>query len=208
MNPTIRAYLANIGRRGGRKSRRVLYPQTARAMVRIREARRMYRRFHAECFWSFDPDYRVGPLDIAWVSDQLRGHGGQPINAMLGPSGWGYFIKLEHELTANGRAIGIARYGRSYNGSALYRQQAGVHWILNNPRFFGRIRNDAMGVAFNWVEPNVSNTRDEYNLEVFYRFPVFPLVDATLNYLYFINPALDLGTGRASAFGLRLRTTF
>jgi hypothetical protein len=45
-------------------------------MVRVREARRMYRRFHVECFWSFDPDYRVGSSDIAWVADQLRKHGG------------------------------------------------------------------------------------------------------------------------------------
>jgi len=46
-------------------------------MVRVREARRMYRRFHTECFWSFDPDYRIGPSDIAWVAEQLRKHGGR-----------------------------------------------------------------------------------------------------------------------------------
>jgi hypothetical protein len=44
-------------------------------MVRVREARRAYRRFHAECFWSFDRDYRVGPADVAWVVDRLRRHG-------------------------------------------------------------------------------------------------------------------------------------
>ena len=73
----MKAYLAEIGRRGGRKSRRVLDPQTARAMVRVREARRMYRRFHTECFWSFDPDYRVGLSDVGWVAEQLRKHGGR-----------------------------------------------------------------------------------------------------------------------------------
>lgn len=73
----MRSYLARIGRRGGRKSRRVLDPEAARAMVRVREARRAYRRFHAECFWSYDPDYRVGPDDIAWVADRLRRHGGR-----------------------------------------------------------------------------------------------------------------------------------
>ena len=40
----IRRYLAEIGARGGRKSRRVLDPETARAMVRAREARRIVRR--------------------------------------------------------------------------------------------------------------------------------------------------------------------
>lgn len=77
MERKVRAYLAEIGRRGGRKSRRALEPETARNMVRVREARRLYRRFHAECFWSFDPDYRVGPLDVAWVAEQLRKHGGR-----------------------------------------------------------------------------------------------------------------------------------
>jgi hypothetical protein len=73
----VRDYLAKIGRRGGKKSRRALAPETARSMVRVREARRVYRRFHAECFWSFDPDYRIGPSDIAWVAEQLRKHGGR-----------------------------------------------------------------------------------------------------------------------------------
>ena len=73
----MRAYLANIGRRGGRKSRRALDPETARAMVRVRGARRAYRRFHARCFWSFDPEYIIGPSDVAWVVEQLRKHGGR-----------------------------------------------------------------------------------------------------------------------------------
>jgi hypothetical protein len=41
---TIRSYLAEIGRRGGIKSRRLLVPETARRMVAIREARRAARR--------------------------------------------------------------------------------------------------------------------------------------------------------------------
>ena len=77
MERKVRDYLAEIGRRGGKKSRRALPPDTARSMVRVREARRVYRRFHATCFWSFDPDYRIGPSDIAWVAEQLRKHGGR-----------------------------------------------------------------------------------------------------------------------------------
>jgi len=73
----VKSYLAEIGRRGGRKSRRVLDPDTARAMVRVREARRVYRRLHAECFWSFDPDYRIGLSDVGWVAEQLRRYGGR-----------------------------------------------------------------------------------------------------------------------------------
>jgi len=77
MNRRVRAYLAEIGRRGGRKSRRTLDPEAARAMVKVREARRAYRQFHSRCFWSYDPEYLVGPGDVAWVAEQLRRHGGR-----------------------------------------------------------------------------------------------------------------------------------
>jgi len=77
MKSNVRAYLAEIGRRGGRKSRRALDPEMARKMVCVREARRAYRQFHARCFWSFDPDYSIGLSDIAWVAEQLRKHGGR-----------------------------------------------------------------------------------------------------------------------------------
>lgn len=40
----VNRYLAEIGRRGGIRSRRTLDPDTARRMVRIREARRAIRR--------------------------------------------------------------------------------------------------------------------------------------------------------------------
>ena len=41
----VRKYMAEIGRRGGIKSRRALAPETARRMVAIREARRAARQF-------------------------------------------------------------------------------------------------------------------------------------------------------------------
>lgn len=46
-------------------------------MVRVREARRLYRRYFTQCFWSFDPDFEARAGDIAWVADQLRRHGGR-----------------------------------------------------------------------------------------------------------------------------------
>lgn len=72
----IRKYLSEIGRAGGLKSRRRLDPETARQMVRVREARRAFLRFHAECFWSSAPDFVVGAGDVAWVAEQLQKHGG------------------------------------------------------------------------------------------------------------------------------------
>lgn len=77
MDPNVRRYLARIGARGGRKSRRALDPAKAREMVRVREARRAYRRFHTQCFWSYDPEHRITAADIPWVVEQLRKHGGR-----------------------------------------------------------------------------------------------------------------------------------
>ena len=44
-------------------------------MVRVREARRAFRRFRSRCFWSVRPDLRIGIADVPWVAEQLRKHG-------------------------------------------------------------------------------------------------------------------------------------
>lgn len=71
----ISIYLARIGARGGRKSRRTLNADTARAMVNVREARRAFRRFRTTCFWSYRPDLEIGAADVSWVAEQLMKHG-------------------------------------------------------------------------------------------------------------------------------------
>jgi hypothetical protein len=72
---SVRQYLAQIGSRGGRKSRRTLDAETARTMVRVREARRAFRRFRTTCFWSCRPDLVIGADDVPWVAEQLMRHG-------------------------------------------------------------------------------------------------------------------------------------
>jgi hypothetical protein len=71
----VHRYLAEIGARGGRKSRRALDAQTARTMVRVREARRAFRRFRHTCFWSCRPDLVIRAEDVPWVAEQLMKHG-------------------------------------------------------------------------------------------------------------------------------------
>jgi hypothetical protein len=133
---------------------------------------------------------------------------GSAINAMLGPSGWGAYFKHEQELTDDGRLVGIVRYGKSFDDAAFYDQQAGAHLIFNEPRILTQLKNDAVGIAFNWAKVAVDDARDEYNAEVFYRFPLFPEVDATLSYQSVINPAFNRDTDHASAFSFRLRAVF
>ena len=71
----ISNYLAEIGRRGGQKSRRHLDPETARDMVRVREARRAFRRYRVRCFWSSPADLEIRLEDVPWVAEQLMKHG-------------------------------------------------------------------------------------------------------------------------------------
>jgi hypothetical protein len=77
MDRKVRSYLSEIGRRGGRVSRRRLSAESARDMVRAREAQRAFRDFHAQCFWSEDPNYRVTGADVPWVAERLMRYGGR-----------------------------------------------------------------------------------------------------------------------------------
>jgi porin len=134
---------------------------------------------------------------------------GEAANGNLGPEGWGFFIKYEMELADDGRPVIILRYGKSFNESAFYREQVGAHFVLYDVTPLKNLKNDLLGVAFNWAQSAaVSEARGEYNAEVFYRFPIIPQMDMTFSYQSVINPALDPDNGFASVFGIRFRTTF
>jgi hypothetical protein len=116
--------------------------------------------------------------------------------------------KFEQELTADGRAIGILRYGKSFDDSALYEQLASTHFLFYDPPGPSQIQNDLIGAAFTWAKAKASGARNEGNLEVFYRFPIFPHVDTTLSYQSVFNPAFDRDNDHASVYSLRIRTSF
>jgi hypothetical protein len=73
----VSEYLARIGRKGGSKSRRRLSPEEARNMVRVREARRAFRNYHAQCFWYMKGDMAVTLADIPEIARGLRQNGGR-----------------------------------------------------------------------------------------------------------------------------------
>jgi hypothetical protein len=140
-----------------------------------------------------------------WHTDPTKD--GQAVNGHLGPGGYGFFLKHEQELTADGRVVAVFRYGRSYNESAVYEEQIGAHFLFYNPTLSG-LQNDLLGVAVNWAQANVSAARLESNFEIFYRLPILPNLDMTLSYQSLMNLALDPNNDHASAYGLRFRTTF
>ncbi len=141
-----------------------------------------------------------------WHTDATED--GNAVNGHLGPEGWGFFLKHEQELTSNGNMIMVLRYGKSFNGSAFYEQQAGASFLLYNPTGITRLQNDLIGVAVTWAQANVDNARAGTNIEAFYRFPILPQVDTSFSYQAVINPALDPHNDFASVFSLRLRTNF
>ena len=137
---------------------------------------------------------------------------GQAGNGGTGKEGWGVFIKLEQELTSDGRAIVIGRWGRSYKDSALYDRVAAAHLVLYDPFSRGSYKAlgynaDVFGIAYNMVKPTAA-PRDESNVEAFYHFLLFPLMDATISYQAIFNPALHPDNDFGSAFSFRLRSTW
>ncbi len=73
----IHDYLRRIGRNGGLKSRRRLSTADAREMVRVREAIRAFRKFHAQCFWYLREDMTVTRDTIPEIVRGLRQNGGR-----------------------------------------------------------------------------------------------------------------------------------
>jgi hypothetical protein len=135
---------------------------------------------------------------------------GKPNNVALGPSGWSIAGKHEQELTADGRMIGILKYGRTYNDSGIFKELASGHFLLHDPDVPGarKIKNDVIGVGLVWAEMPVPGTRDETSMEIFYRLPMFRQLDVTFSYQSFWNIARNPDIDQSNVYSVRLRTTF
>lgn len=44
-------------------------------MLKVREARRAFKRYQALCFWSYDPALQITKNEVAWVAEMLMKHG-------------------------------------------------------------------------------------------------------------------------------------
>jgi hypothetical protein len=72
---STRAYFAEIGRKGGLKSRRPLSRAQAQKMVAVRLARFAYHKYGTACFWSYARDLNVTADNACWVAEKLRRNG-------------------------------------------------------------------------------------------------------------------------------------
>jgi hypothetical protein len=141
-----------------------------------------------------------------WHTDGTKD--GEPDNVNTGSDGYGFTAFFEHELADDGRPVVIGRYGKSYDGASIWDQQVGLSFLLYQPLGPLRFETDVFGAAINSVDSATPGTPRETNYEIFYRFPLFPNVDLTLNYQYIDDPANNTEHNNASAFALRLVTTF
>ncbi|MFH1728419.1 MAG: hypothetical protein ABIA04_08375 [Pseudomonadota bacterium] len=76
MKKSVKEYLSQIGQKGGKKSKRKLSRMDAINMTRIREAKRAYKKYYSQCFWSYDPKLKITLKDVKWVGEQLLKNGG------------------------------------------------------------------------------------------------------------------------------------
>jgi hypothetical protein len=58
------------------------------------------------------------------------------------------------------------------------------------------------------AQPRDTRKSEAYNLEGFYRFPLFPGLDTRVSYEYVIDPAFTREFDNASVFSLGFRTVF
>ena len=82
---------AEAGRIGGLRSRRQLSAESARAMVGVREARKLFRTHYVTCFWWANPDLVIGAKNVQWVAEGLRKRGGR--------EAWRAAARLERMIT-------------------------------------------------------------------------------------------------------------
>ncbi|OGV67346.1 MAG: hypothetical protein A2498_06385 [Lentisphaerae bacterium RIFOXYC12_FULL_60_16] len=74
---SVREYLAQIGRKGGMKSRRRLSTEDAKNMVRLRDAKRAFNMFYSQCFWYMREHMDITLADVPEIVRGLRQNGGR-----------------------------------------------------------------------------------------------------------------------------------
>lgn len=130
-------------------------------------------------------------------------------DSSTGEDGWGYFIKLEQELTASGRDIGMIRFGKSFDDSAQYKEQGSIRYArIDPPDPFG-LRDDQFGFAVSYVKPITDPfNRDEWGVDTFYRFNLFNRVQFSLAYQVIFDPSFNPDEDTVNVFSVRLTQFF
>ncbi len=135
-----------------------------------------------------------------------------PANAgdsSTGEAGWGYFVKFEQELSKTGKDIGMIRFGQSFDGAAVYKQQGSIRYVrVDPPDPFG-LKDDRFGIAASYVSPLANPfDRNEWGIDTFYKFNLLERVETTFAYQYIRNPTFNTFDDDVHVFSFRLSQFF
>ncbi len=118
------------------------------------------------------------------------------------PSGWGFNISFTRYLA--GKWLPFVRAGYAKDGGSLMQKSVSVGFGYQPVP-----KGDLLGFGFNWGEPNEDTfgpgLRDQYTIEVFYRWQLAPQLAITPDVQFLINPALNPEENQIWIFGLRAR---
>ncbi|KUJ79239.1 hypothetical protein AVO44_08350 [Ruegeria profundi] len=131
------------------------------------------------------------------------------LDSSTGEDGWGFFAKYEQELTRDGKNIFIARYGKSYDDAAVYKEQGSIRYVrIDPPDPFG-LSDDRFGIAASFVDPLLNPLdRDEWGIDAFYRFNLFERVEASFGYQAIFDPSFNPDDDTISVFSFRISQFF
>ncbi len=153
-----------------------------------------------------------GALDLAFTPTFAGlGHGRYAVTlwhidarSSLGiPSGRGFSAVFEQEISPG--VVPFARYGYGDGATLQVKHLAALGVGFERP--FGA-DDDVVGVGGSWSRPHVPGARDQWGLEVFYRFQLTPVIQVTPGFELLINPSLDPSEDLVGVFQMRLGIIF
>jgi len=147
-------------------------------------------------FPSFQERYFRKVSFTYWSGDPYTSAGGSPISSGSGMAFSAHWFFQD-------KFIPYARFGFSDgNGeNAFYEKDIQIGHGL---RFKSH---DIFGTSFSWTETNISGTKSQMTVEVFYRFNLTDHLEITPDFQWIINPTLNSNINSLAYFGIRGRAT-
>lgn len=118
---------------------------------------------------------------------------------------WGVALKLEQDIRAVPGLVLMTRLAHSEGNAAKYRDQAVFYAMLPG---LARVEGDLAGVAVGLASPVSAPDRQETLVEAFWRVPLTPGLEASLDGQIIFNPADSSQSATVAVVGLRLRSLF
>lgn len=118
---------------------------------------------------------------------------------------WGMALKLEQDVPLVPGLSLMTRLAHSEGNAAKYRDQAVFYAMIPG---LDRIDGDLAGLALGVASPVSAPEKQETLVEAFWRLPVLPGLEASLDGQLIFNPADSSLDGPVAVLGLRLRSVF